>query len=502
MSDVTFEYERIRDAFTRPTLRLLNRDNAPVVMAVLAATFTREQPQIPREKYHGIVEAALDELRAHGAAVPAGTARQLCDQWVDSYRWLQRNPDDEHGEVYQLTSAANDALEYTARLTRERSMVSRSRIYSIVQATRRCAMAASTDKDAILAQLDEEIAGLQARRDEIAAMDEVQAASDYDVIEALAEVQSLMAQLPSDFIRVEEAMKRIQVDIITAFRQDDRPAGEVVADYLDRTANLMSDSAAGRAFMGATELLRDDRLLTQLRTDLATILSHSVAQTLNTAEQRDVADTAGVIERGIEKVNDQQQRVTRTLTAHIRRRDAFRDRELDDALRRVQAVLAEWYPTSRPRDRVPVATTLPAVAIGTLQTRFTDPRPEDPPLPLAGPEDPDDTLTADDLRALGGPQIAELARGLLKALANSQQVTAAEVFNAADVSMRRPTEILGYIHLAALTDSSDLETGSDREVVDAVRPDGTPVSYDIPKLSFDIDDSEPLSALIPEEEQP
>ena len=39
----------------------------------------------------------------------------------------------------------------------------------------------------------------------------------------------------------------------------------------------MSESTEGRAFLGAVELLRDDRLLKDLRDDLNTILDHPFA---------------------------------------------------------------------------------------------------------------------------------------------------------------------------------------------------------------------------------
>jgi hypothetical protein len=46
----------------------------------------------------------------------------------------------------------------------------------------------------------------------------------------------------------------------------------------------MAESQEGRAFTGAVELLRDDRLLKELRDDLGTILQHSFAQALTPLE--------------------------------------------------------------------------------------------------------------------------------------------------------------------------------------------------------------------------
>ena len=78
LSEIVAELVRVRDAFDKPTLRLLDRKWAPVVLAVFRTTFTRDQRTVPAERLHQQVDNYLDELRLAGKPVPDGTGRALC----------------------------------------------------------------------------------------------------------------------------------------------------------------------------------------------------------------------------------------------------------------------------------------------------------------------------------------------------------------------------------------------------------------------------------------
>ena len=103
------------------------------------------------------------------------------------------------------------------------------------------------------------------------------ATEDY-MLEGFTELLSLISALPSDFARVEERFATIRGEILAAFRAEDRPAGEVIDDYLARADALMTATHEGRAFEGAFALLRDDALVTQLREDLTALLEHPLVR--------------------------------------------------------------------------------------------------------------------------------------------------------------------------------------------------------------------------------
>lgn len=503
MSDILVQWARVRAAFDKPTLHLLSRPDADLVLTVLGASFGGDQDIVGAQELHVIVEGVLEELAQHHQADGyAKDGRALCRDWVER-KWLVVSITDDQREEYSLTSGAREALEYVGRFSRDRSMFSKSRVHSIVAAARHCALTAHPDPQQQMAALDAQIAELQRQRDALEHPLDDDDQDDYlgdndEVYESFTEVRQLLSQLPSDFVRVIEAMKEIQREIVDGFREEDRPSGEVVRDYLERSTELMTASPEGRAFAGAMELLRDDQLLAGLRDDVSTILDHPFARQLTHSERAEFRDAARIIERGIASVNQQQHRLTRTLTAHLQRHDAALDREVDRALQRAKQALAQWYPHSNSRSRVQLMTSLPRLEVGHLQQRFPTEMVRTPPAPLAE-VDPSGIAGAslEQLRAMGCPQVPEVARHLIDLVGAEPHIDAVDAFAAAPEWMRRPADILAYIHLAAVVvDGSldDVPTG----VYESIRPDGSVVRYRAPALTFTAAHAKPLDVYLTE----
>lgn len=501
MSDVLVQWARVRAAFDKPTLHLLSRPDADLVLTVLAASFGGEQDVIAAQDLHVIVDGVLAELAAHHQGEPQDKdGRAFCRDWVER-KWLVVSITDDQREEYSLTSGAREALEYVGRFSRDRSMFSKSRVHSIVAAARHCALTAVPDPQHQIEALDAQIAELQQQRDALQNPGDDYDDDDYlgdndDVYESFTEVRQLLAQLPSDFMRVIEAMKEIQREIVDGFREEDRPSGEVVRDYLERSSELMTASPEGRAFAGAMELLRDDQLLGGLRDDVATILDHPFARQLTRSERSEFRDAARIIERGIASVNQQQHRLTRTLTAHLQRHDAALDREVDRALQRAKQALAQWYPYSNSRSRVQLTTSLPRLEIGHLQQRFPTELVRTPPAPLTELDhDQLAGVSLEQLRAMGCPQVPEVARHLIDLVRAEPRIDAVDAFAAAPDWMRRPADILAYVHLAAVVvDGSlaDVPAG----IYESIRPDGEVVRYRAPALTFTANHAQPLDVYL------
>ena len=70
MSDIAGELARVREAFDKPTLRLLDRKWAPFVLAVFKCSFSRDRRSIQAERLHAQVDAYLGDLRTIGARHP------------------------------------------------------------------------------------------------------------------------------------------------------------------------------------------------------------------------------------------------------------------------------------------------------------------------------------------------------------------------------------------------------------------------------------------------
>jgi hypothetical protein len=481
LSQIAGELARVKGAFGQPTLTLLHQRQAPVVITIFRAAFGRDNKPIATARLHTQVEEHVAEIRLAGESdVPAGSGRDICQRWMRG-QWLVRSLDEAGNEVYSLTSHAQQALELVKNLARDRATLSEHRIATIVGTVRRFNSEANPDRSARVTILNAEIARLQAERDRLVdGADMVSATEDY-MAEGFTELLSLISALPSDFARVEERFATIRSEILAAFRAEDRPAGEVIDDYLARADALMTATHEGRAFEGAFALLRDDALVTQLREDLTALLEHPLSDgILGDAERAEVRGTVRLVRDGLDRVLAQRSRVTAALKEYIVSHDAARDRELEQTLRQIESELMTWVASTGPRASHDVPLLPARAGLDHLRERFYDPADDVLPDRITTP-DPADAppVSLADLMAQGGPQLTSLRERLDEALTSLRPAgSLGELFGELEPSLRRPVEIYGLLHLAA---DREWQTEDTAELFPAVRPDGSRRTFAVPR---------------------
>lgn len=492
MSDVVGELARVRDAFERPVLRLLDSKWAPLRVAVFKSAFSRDRRSVQADRLHTQVETFLDELRVAGIEVPPNsTGRSLCVQWMND-QWLYRTNDANGEEEYSLTSHALEALDIVQSMSRERGLISESSLNTILDAVRRCALDASPDAQARIERLTTQIRELEAERDRLAAGGEVTVISEDRMLDALDNLGRLLTQLPSDFKRVEESFLDMHRQILRDFRNEDRPVTEVLDDYLAKQDELVTTTPEGRAFDGAFTLLRDDALLLDLKENLQVILRHPAAAALQPAEIGEFRGAVTSIRQGTEDVLAQRRRLTATLREHIVNHDALKERELDRVLRGITRELGTWMETAGPHARVPLPLMPERVEVGHLRERFYDPQSEVPPLPLddlsrVAPQ----PLTLEELRQQGGPSLQEMRDALSAAFTSGDFDSVGRLFNELPADLRRPVEVLGLLHVVSQVEA--LDRADDQEVLTTVRPNGQRRDFLFPKVALTEDEARALS---------
>lgn len=493
MSDIEGELARVRGAFDKPTLRLLDRKWAPFVLAVFNSSFSRDQQSIQADRLHTQVDTYLDELRAVGVDVPGYGGRALCLQWMND-QWLYRATAENGDEQYSLTSHALEAKSLVDSMSKDRALISESRLATILATVRQWATEANPDREVRIRRLDAEIAERASERERLKAGGEIVAASDERMIDGYANLIDLIAQLPSDFKRVEESVEAMHRRIISAFREEERPIGEVLDEYLAKTDTLMSGTAEGRAFGGAFTLLRDDALMLDLKNDLEAILQHPFAAGLTPGEQREFRGTVLILSQGLDKVLNRRRRANATLREHIENHDLVKDRELEKLLRQIGNGLATWMQTAGPRSTVPVKLMPDPPAIKHLRERLYDPKSDTPPPPLDDVSgDAPAPLSLADIRKQGGPLLDEIRQAVLDAFTVGGAVTVGGAFNHLGEELRRPVEILGLLDMAREIGVLDQITGT--ESFEAIRPDNTRRTFTVPRISLTEDDTASLADL-------
>jgi outer membrane murein-binding lipoprotein Lpp len=456
-------------AFQNPMLDLLHKRHAPLVVALLSVTFTAERPTVPVADAHSEIGDALDQLRTAGYddALPVGTARDLCRQWADA-GWLVRQVLDDDVETYRLSAHAVGALEVAGRAGGARARVSQSRVRTLLEAVERLAQDADPDVLVRMARLDAEIRRLQAELDRVQRTGTVEQVDEEQLLEEAENVLHLVRELPADFARVAESIRAMQRDVVTALRQDERPTGDVLREYLERGEHVMESTVEGRAFSGALRLIGDPQRIDELAHQLDTVLRHRFTRRLPEQQRTELAEIVRRIEHGLAQVLAAQREASYVITTQVRNHDPLRDREVDSLLREAMTGLQEWMPGSRRFQAVAPLRRLPVADVDHLRQTAGDLRPPEPPAALVVLDDDEQDVSSDDARAWGGPHYAELSAHLRSL--GSDEVAIAAAFDAAPDELRRPVDLLGLLeiaHLRGMTETDELA------FVDAVRPDGT-----------------------------
>jgi hypothetical protein len=483
MSEVVGELARASDALGRPTLRLLDGKWAAFRVAVFRCSFSRDRRSVQADRLHVQVDTFLSELQREGIDVPPNTnGRGLCNLWVND-QWLFRDNDSDGNLVYSLTSSALEALDLVQNLSRDRVLVSESRLTTILDTVRRWALEASPDAGTRIERLNAQIQELEAERDRLKAGGEMAAASDDRMLDGYTNLIDLIGQLPSDFKRVEESVLDMHRKILRDFRDEERPVVEVLDEYLEKQDELVKATPEGRAFDGAFVLLRDDALLLELRENVQVILDHPAAAVLDVRDVNEIRSAVAVIRQGTKDVLAQRRRLTATLKEHIVNHDVLQERELDRVLRGIERELAKWMETAGPRATVPVELLPPTMKVGHFRERLWDPASAAPPPPLEEVEDDtQEPPTVEELRMQGGPSLDDLRTALIDAFATGDIDTVGRLFNELPTDLRRPVEILGLLHVVSRIDALKDDAGA--EVFEAIRPNGERRNFLVPRVSL------------------
>jgi len=301
VAEINARYAETRAAFDRHTLRLLNQQRAAFVVAMLQETFPAERQHIRSDEFYAEVNALLDQLASEGVDLPAERGKALCQRWVHE-GWLLRKDTSDREQTYELTAEGGEALSYVQRVGGRR-IVSESRIRSIMDKAQQAALQASGDREQRITVLSAAIEQMTAERERLAAGAPIDVASDEHMFELFMSLMDDLENLPSDFKRVELTVTEMRRHLLEEFRADERPKGEVLKSYMDRSDNLLKEDLGGRAFLGALEVLMNDDMLGAFRRDVETILSHSFADGLIGPKDREpVEGTAALLESGVQAV--------------------------------------------------------------------------------------------------------------------------------------------------------------------------------------------------------
>ena len=167
---------------------------------------------------------------------------------------------------------------------------------------------------------------------------------------------------------------------------------------------------------------------------------------------------------GVALVNAEQLRSSRIINRTVTSRDAVRNRELSRALHDLEAAVFRWAGAVARTEQGPIMSATGDWAAPSLRTRNQSPTPPSPPASLEQ-EEPEEPLSFEELRRLGGPQRSRILDAIARLIPVGAKVcNVAETFNRLPAELRRPVEVAGLTQLACDLEMDPERLGSSRYV--------------------------------------
>lgn len=490
MSELLSTYDQLGISFEKSTLQLLRSQWSQAYLALLITAFPDRSKGIRAELLHARIESYLEELDQAGVELPRqGDAerplngRDLCvQQWMRKNRWLALHPLETGETEYRLTSDAIEAMEVVERLGSTEALLSSPRVEMIIKAIESTALMVNPDYEEGLAQRKAQLARAQKELDEYIENGGAGEASATTVRASVANVMDLLRQVPSDMRRIEELLIDQGNRLLEDFRDDERPPGEIVGDYLEQSKNIFEATESGRVYSGALEALSSVELNGALSDNLKIIANAPALEDLSPEEKLEIRRAWNPVRSGVESVLKQRRKSSHTIRSSLTQHDIVKDRELARELRSLEKLAWEWARAYKRGQRSPFSLEIGKAETESVTRALYDPEGHRPPPPLVE-NDTGETANLHELIRKGGPKTRAVAKAIADSLPTTGEANVTELFNELDSELRREVEICGLMQLA--TDLGiNVETG-EKAVYRTVALDGRGSTWTAPRIVLD-----------------
>ena len=270
--------QRLRDQ--HPAWRLLTASTAPLIISFLHQAFLRANTRTASQPdLASLLDDHLHAARSQGFALPR-SADSYVDDWAsDTSGWLRKfYPTDSDEAHFDLTPAAERAINWVARLLERRFVGTESRLLTVFQLLREMVEGSEQDPDRRLADLlrrraevDSEIERLQ--KGEVAVMDP---AALKDRFQQMA---STARELLADFRELEQSFHQLDREVRQRIAGWSGGRGELLDNVLGQRDSI-SDSDQGASFRGFWDFLMSTERQEEFTSKLQRVLRLNAIQEL------------------------------------------------------------------------------------------------------------------------------------------------------------------------------------------------------------------------------
>lgn len=455
MSDVVSQYAQLNETFDDGAMRLLRSDYAQTSIALLRELFSDGTSRWESEVLFAQTDAMLDELDLadckiwrHGDGSKLDAREVINEKWVREFKLMERRilptGESEHSlrpEALAVLSAVDSVADDTITL-------SSPRVEMIVDALTQLSTVVNPDPKAQRADLVAKVE--QASK----ALDDFdkhggKLPRNVDPVAMYYNALDLMSQVPADMSRIEEMMYDERNQLIDSFHADDRPGGELVAEYLSRSDKLFSGTDSGQVYNGAIRMLSKRRLNSQISARVRMICRSDALSSLEPHERTALERSWKHMVDGMQGVLKLRRSCSETVANAITQYDHDVYREYTSTLKELYRCVLDRGMSQSPQARSPMTDPIATAQVETLMYKLSArPAKQPPPALFVGDRDRLPRIDIERLRFFGGARTSELLDAISRALPRGEEVPLSVAFNRLDESLRREVELAGLMRYA------------------------------------------------------
>lgn len=256
---------------THSAWRLLAADHAPLILSFFHLAFIRPNRRaIPAPELVAELDGYLAQLgETHGAARYPKSARQYLEDWAAPDRGYLRKYYPKSGEEaeFDLTPAAEKAVEWIQGLTPQQFVGTESRLLTLFQLLRDLAVGAQSDPVARVQELERRKAELEGEIERVRS-GQTGPMGDTQVKERYFQIEDTARRLLGDFRQVEENFRGLDAQTRERIATSTQPKG-LLLDQIFGESDHIRKSDQGKSFDTFWEFLmspaRQDELQSWLR---------------------------------------------------------------------------------------------------------------------------------------------------------------------------------------------------------------------------------------------
>lgn len=457
MSNIVSQYTQLDATFEDGAMRLLRSPFAQTTVALLREVFSDGSTHLESEVLYARMDAMLDELdfaeckiwrHTDGTKL---TARELVNEtWVREYKLLERRILPTGESEHSLRPEALAVLACADAVGNETITLSSPRVEMIVDALTRLSTAVNPDPAAQRADLVAKVQEAQRALDDFDKKGG-KLPADLDPVAMYHNALDLMSSVPADMSRIEEMMYDERNNLIDSFHADNRPGGELVAEYLRRSDELFSGTDSGQVYNGAIRMLSNRRLNAQISSRVRMICRSEALQKLEHKERMALERSWKHMVNGMQGVLKLRRSCSETVANAITQYDHEVYREYTMLLKQLYRQVMDWGQSHAASARGPMADALDVAEVETLMWKLsTRPAKQPPPALFATDAQNLPTIDVERLRFFGGARTREVLDALEAALPVNGQARLSVTFGGLDASLRREVELAGLMRYALM----------------------------------------------------